>query len=544
MSTWRNELPPIDSGMIEETRETDLVVVGLGYSGTAAVRAAAEAGADVTGIEMMNGEKFTSFGRDIGHINSNFLRSRGIPEVDPIELFREWMRRAGNRANPSLVMAFAQKSGEAFDWFTDMYGLDGLKDVHVAFWPNGGANFNAEKDFELNGYHFWKGTAQFPDHGPNGWPGGPTLPELLRANHARARELGAQLDFETEAVQLVKDSGAVTGVLARRRNGRYVRYLARRGVILAAGDFAGNRDMMMDLVTDVGDLLPEGREYPRNRGRKGVGIRMGVQAGGRLEPRPIPVMGGNYANIPGVSTFGVLWLDRDGNRFCNELFGGTEIVGFAYNQRPRGIYYNVFDERIMDDLQWSFPAHGGFDESDPRNPEAIRELLQKGKDSLDTPAAREGVHYSVAGFHFPWHADLTFCGRTPRELAENAGLTGQTAENAVRAIERYNQLCRAGRDDDFGKDAKVLRPLEGHLYIQPVEIRDNGFTMVTVGGLVTDDHQNVLDTNYEPIPGLYATGNCCGRRFGPQYSTPISGVSIGMAITLGREVGAYAAGAR
>ena len=83
----------------------------------------------------------------------------------------------------------------------------------------------------------------------------------------------------------------------------------------------------------------------------------------------------------------------------------------------------------------------------------------------------------------------------------------------------------------------MLRPLEGLLYIQPVEIQRNGFTMATVGGLVTDGEQNVLNGAYERIEGLYATGNCCGRRFGAQYSTPISGISIGIALTLGREVG-------
>ena len=45
----------------------------------------------------------------------------------------------------------------------------------------------------------------------------------------------------------------------------------------------------------------------------------------------------------------------------------------------------------------------------------------------------------------------------------------------------------------------------------------------------------------EPIPGLYATGNCCGRRWGVQYSTPFPGVSIGMAWTLGRLCGMHAA---
>ena len=540
MSTWRNKPQDIPESEIVKTLEADVVVVGLGYSGAAVVRAAAEGGAEVIGFDMMIEDRFMSFGRDVGHINSEFLRSRGVPEVDPIDLYNEWMRRAGNRANPALVMKFAQNSGKTFDWFTDMYGLEGLKDVHVAFWPEGGTKFNAEKNFSLNGYHFWKGTAQFPD--PRGWPGAPTLTDALMANHAKAKEAGAQLFYETEAVQPVMDGERVIGVIAKERKAEgYVKYLARKGVVLAAGDFSGNREMMMDLVTDVGDLLPEGEEYPRNRGRKGVGVQMGVWAGGRLEPRPIAAMGGNYANIPGVSTFGVLWLDRDGKRFCNELFGGTEIVGYAYNQNPKGTYFNVFDEHVMEDLQWSIPGHGGFDESDPKNPAAIRELLQKGKDSLDTPAAKEGVHYTVGGMHFPWHGDITYCGRTPQELVENAGLTGEVAENVIRSIERYNEVCRKGRDDDFGKDAKVLRPLEGCLYLQPVDIYRNGFTMVTVGGLVTDEDQNVLNAGYERISGLYATGNCCGRRFGAQYSTPISGISIGIALTLGKDLGEHLA---
>lgn len=65
---------------------------------------------------------------------------------------------------------------------------------------------------------------------------------------------------------------------------------------------------------------------------------------------------------------------------------------------------------------------------------------------------------------------------------------------------------------------------------------------MTLDGLWTDDHQQVLDEELRPIDGLYATGNCCGRRFGVQYSTPVSGVSIGIAWTLGRELGKYLSG--
>jgi succinate dehydrogenase/fumarate reductase flavoprotein subunit len=133
-------------------------------------------------------------------------------------------------------------------------------------------------------------------------------------------------------------------------------------------------------------------------------------------------------------------------------------------------------------------------------------------------------------------------GRTMDELLDNAELTGQLRENVKNSILRYNAICQAGRDDDFGKDAKLLRPLDQWpLFIQFNDFNYLGRIMCTCGGLLTDERQNVLDDEFEPIPGLYATGNCCGRRFGPQYSTPTAGVSIGMCVTLGREAGKEAA---
>lgn len=532
--SWRECPAPVAPAQISRTEEADVVVVGLGYAGTAAVRAAAEEGASVIGIEMMARDRYDSFGRDIGHINSKFLQSRGVPAVDPIDLYNEMLRRAVGRVNASLVMQFAQNSGAAFDWFTDMYGIDGLKDVHVAYWPEGGANFKAHAGESYNGYHFWNGTAQFPD--PRGWPGGPTLPQLIMANLEKAERSGAQLHFAETAVQPVMNGRRVAGILTKTRSGEYKQYLARRGVLLAAGDFSGNREMMMDLVTDITDLLPEGQQYPRKGGRQGLGHQIGVWAGGRLEPRPLPAMGGNYITIPGFTTFGILWLDRSGNRFCNETFGGPEISGFGANSMPLGPRYSIFDEHILEDLQWAVPAHGGFDEHNPMSAQALRAIMENAaanpKGSPDSMKPMRDV------FPFGYVAPTIYSGETPEELVANAGLTGTQAANAIAAIHRYNAICKAGRDDDFGKDQKLLRPLSGRLFLQASEQRgDFGFMLVTVGGFVTDDKQNVLGSDYEPIPGLYASGNCCGRRFGPAYTTPIAGISIGMAMTLGRQAG-------
>ena len=534
MGSWRDKPMPVPPEQVRETAECDLVVVGLGYAGTAALRAAAEEGAVGIGLEMRSREKYFSFGRDIGHINSGFLKSRGVPEVDPIDLYNEMMRRAGNRAEPSLIMQFAQNCGEAFDWFVDSYGVEGLKDVKVAFWPVGAEKFKQYSGADYSGYHFWNGTAQFPD--PRGWPGGPTLSDVVMANLEKAEALGSQLHFGTTAIQPVMNGRRVVGIIAWTADGSYRRYLARKGVLLAAGGFSGNREMLQDLVTDIPDLLRDDQPLPKFPGWKGLGHQIGVWARGRLEPRPLPVMGGNYATVSGFTTYGVLWLDREGRRFCNETFGGPELAFQPVTQMPQGIFYNIFDEHILEDLEWAVPAHGGFDQLNPNSIQALRQIMDNA--AAHPQGSPDSMRPMREAFHFDYVADNIYSGLTPEELVKNAGLPDPVARNAMDAIERYDQLCEKKRDDDFGKDSKLLRPLSGRLFLQKSEQRGNlGFMLTTVGGFVTDRYQNVLDHSDEPIPGLYASGNCCGRRFGPMYTTPIAGLSISMALTLGREVG-------
>ena len=137
-----------------------------------------------------------------------------------------------------------------------------------------------------------------------------------------------------------------------------------------------------------------------------------------------------------------------------------------------------------------------------------------------------------------------YAAATLEELADILGFSGQLKQNLLDSVARYNAFCRSGRDEDFGKDPSLLVPLDTAPYYAMVTDRTEGGAMgpmVTVDGLWTDDHQQVYDQQLDVIPGLFATGNCCGRRFGVQYSTTVAGVSIGIAWTLGRELGKYLA---
>lgn len=533
-AAWRIPPEPISEERIEQTYEADVVIVGAGHSGVAAARACAEAGLSVRVIETMVEKNYWAYGIDFGHINSDFLRSKGVPPVDEIEFFNDWQLRSGNRSNPRLVMQFVRNCGSCFDWFLEALSPEQRDNVQIRYWP-------APKRYSNNicGIKTWIGTATFPEalwHDKG-------ITDAVVANIQRAKEHGAQFHFSTVAEQLEKEDGRVTAVIAKERHGGYLRCRARKGVVLAAGDFARNEEMMKDLCDELVTLAPSEAHRITGLSRDGRGIRMGVWAGGRMVPGPIACMGGNTAapNSPLFQATATLWLDGENKRFCNEGFGDSEFSGLeaARIKTPRLV--NLFDNKVDDILQRQPPVHGSLWVNNPDDPrmataaEYIAGAQKAGKDgyAIKDPRAPKGVE-----------SPRLYAAATLEDLADILGFTGQLKQNLLDSVARYNAFCRSGRDEDFGKDPSLLVPLDTAPYYAMVTDRTEGGAMgpmVTVDGLWTDDHQQVYDQQLDIIPGLFATGNCCGRRFGVQYSTPVAGVSIGIAWTLGRELGKYLA---
>ena len=118
------------------------------------------------------------------------------------------------------------------------------------------------------------------------------------------------------------------------------------------------------------------------------------------------------------------------------------------------------------------------------------------------------------------------------------GLSDEEATAAKASIDRYNEMAAAGKDTDFGRDPRVLLPIDEPPFFGMIQVQEKpALGTVSLNGLVIDANQRVLDKNFNPIEGLYASGNNSGGRFGTHYSTPIQGVSLGMALTLGRVLG-------
>lgn len=130
---------------------------------------------------------------------------------------------------------------------------------------------------------------------------------------------------------------------------------------------------------------------------------------------------------------------------------------------------------------------------------------------------------------------------TLEELADGLKLEGAHKEAFLATIERYNELYDAQEDVDFGKEPYLLS-----------QIRTAPFYGVTLGGTLLDTSDGlrinadmqVLDTNAEVIPGLYAAGNCGGSVFADGYYNLTHGMACGRALTFARHAVNHIAGTK
>ena len=517
---WRDKPEPISEAEISETLTADIVIVGAGHAGTCAARAAAEAGVSVILLESQAQDAYSIFGNDIGHINSNYLAEQGVPQIDEIEFFNNWMLNSGNRANPDLIMKFTKNCGQAFDWWLELYDEEQVASLNVDFWPETENTLHVMN----TGLKYWIGTPQLygEAHGEAF-----NMTAAYKLQHEHLQELGVSIVYGMTGRQLVQDeSGAVKGVVASSETGEYVEYQAGKGVILAAGDFSANVDMCNDLLVDQIASLEEGEEM-MGMGRDGSGICMGMWAGGILEPGPLPVLGDFDTAVP--SKYQSLWLDQYGERFCNECFGDYVSTGYVNVRHKHGTRYCVFDSSITESVTYNVPGHAAFDPTEDGAVEGIQAIL-------------DAAYSAGADGYADERGNAYFAADDIETVVGYLGLDDETKSNFIASVERYNELCHSGRDEDYGKDERLLFPVEtAPICVAVTNTGRLGTMLVTNGGLRTNKNQQVLNAQREPIPGLFATGNCCGMRFGPAYSTPIAGVSLGIAITLGREVGTYVA---
>ena len=516
--SWVGEAPKISESDIAGEYSADVIVIGANYSGAPCFRMACEKGAVCIVIDSQAKADFNSYGGELGHFNSDWQEKvLGVPKstFDPTDFIDSYQLQCAGRAQPDLIRKYAQRNGEIVDWMMEVY--DDITQVGSVCTIDQAANkYNYQKG------HFWTYPATIKLGSGNMASSGAFCVAQIEKGLAASPE--SKAFYQMTAKTLIKDGDTVCGVICQsEEDGHYYRFMSRKAVVLATGDFSANSEMYSALCTEVQECNP----YTKltGAGRNGYGIRMGIWAGGVMEIGPRAAMGGATAALP-MGFFGAaggLWINKYGKRFCNEAFGVPFVAGCQSARQPIGSsIVQVWDNAHWREFAQNQPL-GHFNAaniSDAKMDEyeaALKEVYAAGADGV------RGVYAAD---------DL-------ETLASYLGFEGEAAENFVRSVKTYDSYAEQGKDPDYAKSADMMvRISEGPFYAEKLE-RNANLVLVTLAGLFIDGNGAVLDQRFEPIPGLFAVGNASGGRFPLQYTSPMNGISIGMATVLGALTGEY-----
>ncbi len=478
-----------------QTYEYDVVVVGAGEAGLSAVHTALEAGATVACLQ----------NTDTAFTTGNMAASVDTTQTSPAGVaacvsFVNW--KSDYRSNLDLVRSWAENSFEALNWWADEAAKGGVESQAY------------DTTLTYNGYDIYlHANTYFHCKGAHN-----DAAQIICQAEAEA---GAEFFFNTPAVQLqVAEDGAVTGVIGQDADGNHLLFTAKKGVIMCTGDYSGNKEM---------------REYycPDVRGfndsvmlRDGSGYAMGMWAGAVLVP-PTHTKMIHGEGSPVRLEMPFLFLDTTGHRFMDENCGGR--MGYLNNYGRKYIAQTGFTNSNAAKIWSIVPSNWAdyIDEWSEVNPyeisthNAYRDVDSSKWLSADTI---EGLADAINAY-----------------IDENEwGTEHMDAATLKEQIDRYNELCEKGADEDFGKDARYLVPIDGAPYYA-VPRGSNGVPAI-LSGLMCDGNGQCLNIDMQPITGLYAAGNAAGQFFGGvDYPMNIEGLSIGRAVTSGYVLGAYVA---
>ncbi|WAC94128.1 FAD-binding protein [Mycobacterium sp. Aquia_213] len=333
---------------------------------------------------------------------------------------------------------------------------------------------------------------------------------------------GNQTPLWTNAAMedLIVEDGRVVGARVNR-DGVTLNIEARKGVLLAAGGFGHNKEMRRRYS---GDQPNEGQWSIANAGDTGEVLETAIRLGAQTDlldeawwlPSVFIANGGAVAASLGSGRQrpGAIYVDSTGRRFCNESNSYVEVGKAMYANKAVPCWMIFDDGYVRRYVTSANPLK--------RNQHLPPELIEKG-------AVKRGV--------------------TIADLARQIDLP---ADELSRTIQRFNRFSAKGLDPDFGRGQSAYNDCLGdpgyrpNAAIGPLESAPYYATRVlpsdvgTCGGVITNEHAQVLDQQDQVIDGLYATGNTTATVMGRTY--PGAGASIASSMVFGYVAARHAAG--
>ena len=316
--------------------------------------------------------------------------------------------------------------------------------------------------------------------------------ELMGALCRAAERAGIDVLTNALVTDLYSDSNnKILGVKVLRTDGQ-TEEIGCDALILACCGFAGNPEMVEEYMPQIKEA-----EFFGHPGNKGDAIKWGKSLGADLADIGSYQGHGGLAAGRGVP---ILWpmimeggfqININGERFSDESLGYSEQAVKVVSQ-PKKIAWNIFDERL-------------------------HELMKEFEDYNNAIEANAIIKADNA--------------------AELSALTGINKESLDKTIKEVEEMVEGKRKDSFGRDFTIKPKLESPYYT----VKVTGALFHTQGGLVVNEHAQVMDKNKDPLPNLFAGGGSARGISGPSDWGYIAGNGLLTATTFGRLAGVSAA---
>ena len=533
---WLGTEPEIDESKVAKTVDVDVAVVGCGIAGVAACRSVAEDGGLVAAFEKADGPQCRSGEYAVinGRVQAKWGRDTWTREqID--DIIDSHMVESTYRCKRSIMSKWAHNIGDAFDWWVeanpDLYYAETTRS---AIPDESADNFIIPIFYPLPEHYDWK-QERFPCY-PTSVEFKPDQHVTVEANMQKAIDTGnVQTFYGCFVEKLIMDNGRCVGLYARdAATGEYIKCNASKGVILSTGDYSQNTKMLKHFCPEVIEnniqCLFTNVDVEGNFTNQGDGIQLGMWAGAQVQQSHAPMihhMGGG-ADLSGVGVMGnagFLNLDLNGKRFMNEDLPGQQLENQIELQKNRESW-QIFDSNWPEQLPYMPAAHGGAcyyedyasEDEGPKNNTTYRNYkspYQLEAAVADGRAVKADTLEELVAKIYP---DDTAAQQT-----------------ALDSIQRYNELAKAGYDEDFHKPASRMWAVEnGPFYADKFT---TALLLVCIGGLESDEDCHTFDADRNVIPGLYVAGNIQGNRFATEYPIGLKGVSHSMAMYYGYVAG-------
>lgn len=533
---WLGTEPEIDESKVAKTVDVDVAVVGCGIAGVAACRSVAEDGGLVAAFEKADGPQCRSGEYAVinGKVQAKWGRDTWTREqID--DIIDSHMVESTYRCKRSIMSKWAHNIGDAFDWWVeanpDLYYAETTRS---AIPDESADNFIIPIFYPLPEHYDWK-QERFPCY-PTSVEFKPDQHVTVEANMQKAIDTGnVQTFYGCFVEKLIMEDDRCVGLYARdAATGEYIKCNASKGVILSTGDYSQNTKMLKHFCPEVIEnniqCLFTNVDVEGNFTNQGDGIQLGMWAGAQVQQSHAPMihhMGGG-ADLAGVGVMGnagFLNLDLNGKRFMNEDLPGQQLENQIELQKNRESW-QIFDSNWPEQLPYMPAAHGGAcyyedyasEDEGPKNNTTYRNYkspYQLEAAVADGRAVKADTLEELVAKIYP---DDTAAQQT-----------------ALDSIQRYNELAKAGYDEDFHKPASRMWAVEnGPFYADKFT---TALLLVCIGGLESDEDCHTFDADRNVIPGLYVAGNIQGNRFATEYPIGLKGVSHSMAMYYGYVAG-------